>query len=105
MFQATRIVNILPLDVYEKLKKGEKINIVDVREDDEVATGIIPGAKQIRLSEIPQRMREIEPNVETIIVCRSGNRSGIACEYLMQNGYRNVKNMMGGMLNWQWDVE
>ncbi|MFC4767204.1 rhodanese-like domain-containing protein [Effusibacillus consociatus] len=98
-------MNILPLDVKERLEKGEKLNIIDVREDQEVATGKIPGSKHIRLSEIPDRLHEIDPNVETIMVCRSGNRSGKACEYLMSRGYRNVKNMMGGMMNWEGDIE
>lgn len=106
MYQATqKIINILPLDVNKRLNKGEKLNIIDVREHSEVASGKIPGAKNIRLSEIPDRFKEIDPNRETILVCRSGNRSSMACEYLMAKGYGNVKNMMGGMLGWQWDVE
>ncbi|BCJ88278.1 rhodanese-like domain-containing protein [Effusibacillus dendaii] len=106
MFRTSpRIINIIPLDVKEKLKKGEKVNIIDVRENEEVAQGKIPGAKHIRLSEIPSRLHEIDPNVETIMVCRSGNRSAKACEFLMNQGYRNVKNMMGGMNAWEGDVE
>lgn len=103
--QMTRIINILPLDVKERLAQGEKLNIIDVREYQEVAAGKIPGAKHIRLSEIPERLDEIDPQVETIFVCRSGNRSGQACAYLMSRGYRHVKNMMGGMLAWDGDVE
>jgi rhodanese-related sulfurtransferase len=99
------VVNILPIDVEQRLKNGENLNIVDVREDDEVARGKIPGAKHIRLSEIPERMHEIDPDVETILVCHSGGRSYLACEFLMSQGYRNVKNMMGGMKAWTGDVE
>ncbi|KEO81402.1 rhodanese-like domain-containing protein [Tumebacillus flagellatus] len=99
------IINIIPLDVQERLARGEIMNIIDVREPEETATGMIPGAKHIRLSEIPQRKNEIAPDVETILVCRSGNRSGQACEYLAAQGFRNVKNMMGGMLGWKGPVQ
>ncbi|WP_083955827.1 rhodanese-like domain-containing protein [Brevibacillus parabrevis] len=99
------MTNIHPVDVRERLKRGEKLNIVDVREDEEVATGKIPGAKHIRLNELTDRWQEISPDEETIIVCRSGNRSDAACQFLYTVGYRNVKNMMGGMNNWEGDVE
>lgn len=99
------IITIHPVDVNERLKKGEKLNIVDVREDAEVATGIIPGAKHIPLQELSQRYTEIDPNQETIMVCRSGNRSSMACQFLLGMGYHKVKNMMGGMNYWQGDVE
>lgn len=101
----SKVVNILSTQVKERMAKGEKLNLIDVREDEEVATGKIPGAKHIRLSDLPQRIAEIDPNVETIMVCRSGNRSGIACEYLMQQGYKKVKNLLGGMNGWEGEVE
>jgi len=44
-------------------------------------------------------------NIETIMVCRSGTRSAKACEYLTSQGFRHVKNMMGGMNDWEGDVE
>ncbi|GMA60335.1 rhodanese-like domain-containing protein [Alicyclobacillus fastidiosus] len=100
-----QVVNILPLDVQERIKRGEALQVIDVREDNEVAAGKIPGAKHIPVGQIPDRMNEIDPNRETIMVCRSGGRSAKACQYLMANGYSKVKNMMGGMNGWSWDVE
>lgn len=99
------IVNIHPVDVKERLKSGEKLTIIDVREAEEIAHGKIPGAKHIPLNELSVRYKEIRPDEETVMVCRSGNRSGIACEFLYTMGYRNVKNMMGGMNAWDGDVE
>lgn len=101
----SQVINILSQQVKEKQLQGQKLNIVDVRESEEVATGKIPGAIHIRLSDIPARMHEIDPNVETIFVCRSGNRSGMACEYLMSQGYTKVKNLLGGMSAWDGSVE
>lgn len=101
----SKVINIIPMDVQERLARGDVLNIIDVREPQEVAAGMIPGAKHIRLSEIPQRKDEIDPNAETIFVCRSGNRSGQACQYLVAQGFTNVKNMMGGMMGWRGPVQ
>ncbi|WP_127587605.1 rhodanese-like domain-containing protein [Paenibacillus koleovorans] len=91
---------ISPQEIRERLAKNEKLNMIDVREDDEVAAGMIPGAKHIRLSEIPDRYEEIEQTGEIILICRSGNRSGRACQYLASLGIPGLKNMSGGMLEW-----
>lgn len=92
---------ITPEEVKQRLENGEKLDIVDVREDEEVALGIIPGAVHIPLGELPQRLADIPQNGETILVCRSGNRSGRALEYLEAQGLTLLKNMTGGMLDWE----
>ncbi|MCL6445886.1 MAG: rhodanese-like domain-containing protein [Alicyclobacillus sp.] len=99
------VVNIHPLDVYERLKRGDELQIIDVREPEEVATGKIPGAKHIPLGQIPNRLNEIDPNTDTVVVCRSGGRSARACEFLMLAGFSRVKNMLGGMNAWSWGIE
>ncbi|SET35920.1 Rhodanese-related sulfurtransferase [Oceanobacillus limi] len=91
-------------ELAEKLKTGEEVNIIDVREDDEVAEGIIPGARHIKLGEISSRMNELDKNEHYYMVCRSGGRSGMACQLLTDNGF-DVTNMAGGMLDWQDEVE
>lgn len=91
---------ILPEEVKRRLENGEKLTIIDVREDEEVAEGIIPGAKHIALAAIPERCAEIPQEGEVILVCRSGNRSGRAMQYLDSLGYGNLRNMTGGMLAW-----
>jgi len=92
---------ILPSEIKERLARGEQLNIVDVREDDEVAAGMIPGAKHIPLGQLPDRHEEIAKTDEIILVCRSGNRSGRAFGYLDSLGYKGLKNMTGGMLEWE----
>jgi len=86
------------------LDANEDLKIIDVREDFEVANGMIPGAVHIPLGSIPERMEELDPSKEYIIVCRSGNRSGKACEFLEANGY-NVINLEGGMLEYDGELE
>lgn len=91
---------ILPSEVKQRLEQGEELNIIDVREDEEVAEGMIPGAKHIPLGQLPFKHESIEKTDEIIMVCRSGQRSGKAVEYLELLGYKGAKNMIGGMLEW-----
>lgn len=93
------IKQILPEDVHEQLQKGKKLSIIDVREDDEVEKGMIPGAKHIRLGDLENHLDEINKDTEHIMVCRSGGRSTKACELLNEKGYK-VKNLVGGMTAW-----
>jgi len=86
------------------LDANEDLNIIDVREDFEVANGMIPGAVHIPLGSIPERMKELDPTKEYIIVCRSGVRSANACQFLESNGY-NVTNLEGGMEAYDGELE
>ncbi|MCY9668063.1 rhodanese-like domain-containing protein [Paenibacillus alginolyticus] len=92
---------ILPSEIKKRLDLGEQLAIVDVREDDEVAAGIIQGAIHIPLAQLPDRLSEIPQVEELILVCRSGNRSGRAISFLEAQGYKGLKNMTGGMLEWE----
>lgn len=93
------IKTITPEEVKTKLRDGENLNLIDVREDDEVSEGMIPRAVHIRMGDIPDHLDQLDKNKEYIMICRSGGRSGRVCEYLMEQGY-NVRNMVGGMLEW-----
>lgn len=99
------IKTIEAAEVQEKLEKGEKLHLIDVREDEEVASGVIPGAIHIRLGDLPERYEEqLEKDKEYIMICRSGRRSQRASEFLQDMGYE-VKNMTGGMLKWGGDIK
>jgi rhodanese-related sulfurtransferase len=92
---------ITPEEVKRRLAAGEKLNIIDVREPDEVAQGQIPGAVNVPLSEFEERTGDIAHTDEIILVCRSGNRSGRAQQYLASLGIQGLRNMTGGMLAWE----
>ncbi|RHW40805.1 rhodanese-like domain-containing protein [Neobacillus notoginsengisoli] len=91
-------------ELKKKLDNGDKLELIDVREDEEVAYGMIPGAKHMKMSDIPNRLNELDKGKEYIFICRSGGRSFNVCHYLQQQGYK-VTNMEGGMLEWGGDVE
>ncbi|WP_419955868.1 rhodanese-like domain-containing protein [Neobacillus niacini] len=95
---------ITPEELKKKLEQGEKLDLVDVREYEEVAQGMIPGAKHIRMGEIPANLDYFDKEKEYIFICRSSARSGNVCSYLQDQGYK-VRNMIGGMLAWPGDVE
>lgn len=88
-------------EVLRRLEAGEKLTVIDVREPHEFARGHIPGAKLVPLGQIQARLGELDPEREIIVVCRSGHRSGIACRILGQQGFREARNLTGGMLQWR----
>jgi rhodanese-related sulfurtransferase len=98
------VKEITTAELQEKLEQGEKLNLIDVREDEEVAAGMIPGAKHIKMGEVPMRLDELDQDTEYIFICRSGGRSENVCYFLHDHGY-NVVNMVGGMLAWNGKVE
>ncbi|KOP83924.1 rhodanese-like domain-containing protein [Cytobacillus solani] len=91
-------------EVETLLNEGKELNIIDVRETEEVAEGKIPGAVNMPLGLVEFRMHELEKTKEYIIVCRSGGRSGRAAQLLDTYGFQ-VINMTGGMLSWEGKVE
>ena len=87
-----------------RLNEGKNLNIIDVRESDEVAQGIIPNAIHIPLGEIENRQSELNRDISYVMVCKAGGRSGMACEILSDSGF-DVTNMTGGMMAWEGEVE
>lgn len=93
-------------DLKDRLDRGEKLNLVDVRELEEWREGRIAEARHIPLSQFTERVGELQAEDEDsplVFICRSGNRSGRVCDYLSQQGY-TVINVAGGMLAWPGDV-
>ncbi|TDL78843.1 rhodanese-like domain-containing protein [Peribacillus frigoritolerans] len=76
----------------------DPLNVIDVREADEVASGKIPGAVNIPLGLLEFRMHELDKSKEYTMVCRSGGRSGRAAQFLEGQGFK-VINMTGGIWN------
>jgi rhodanese-related sulfurtransferase len=95
---------ITAVELADKVNKGEPLNIIDVREDEEVAMGKIPGARHIRLGNLADSLDKLDKDEHYYMVCRSGGRSTMACEFLIDQGY-DVTNMVGGMLAWEDELE
>lgn len=87
-------------ELQKKLEANEKLELIDVRENEEVIEGMIPNAKHIRMGDIPDNLEALDKEKEIIFICRSGRRSENVCAYLQDQGYK-VRNMVGGMLEWE----
>jgi rhodanese-related sulfurtransferase len=76
----------------------ETTQFIDVRRPDEVAQGTIDGALNLPLEELIDRVSELDPQRRTVLLCRSGNRSTQAGEFLAAAGFVDVVNLDGGMI-------
>jgi len=77
--------------------------VLDVREDKEIQSGAIQGARHITLRDLPAQLGSIakDKNTPVLVYCRSGSRSGHACQLLTKAGYQDVYNLAGGILAWE----
>jgi sulfur-carrier protein adenylyltransferase/sulfurtransferase len=93
-------------ELKQRLDNGDDIQIIDVREDIEVATARIPDSKHIRLAEVLSRMDEIDPNRETVVYCKMGGRSARAIDALQRSGFQGkLVNLKGGITGWSNEVD
>jgi adenylyltransferase/sulfurtransferase len=92
-------------EVKEKLDRGDKFVLIDVREPHEHQICNIPAAKLIPLGEVGKRLGELDPEADIVIHCKSGMRSARACGILKAAGFKHVRNMKGGILAWSDQVD
>ena len=86
-------------------KLNESITIVDVRESAEYAFQRIPGSKSIPIGVLEGHLHELNQAEEIYVICRSGNRSDLACQLLAEKGFAHVKNVSDGMNGWTGPTE
>jgi adenylyltransferase/sulfurtransferase len=89
----------------ERLDRGEKVFILDVRNPPEFQICRIPGSTLIPLGELPGRLAELDPDREIIVHCKSGMRSAKAVAFLKEQGFRKLHNLTGGILAWAQRVD
>jgi rhodanese-related sulfurtransferase len=93
--------DMVDVQTVAEIKDRDDVLVLDVREQWEYDAGHIPGVTLLPMGEIPGRMSEIPTDQTVILTCRSGNRSGQVADFLRQQGYENVHNMSGGILEWE----
>ncbi len=89
------------ITVGELLALGDAVRVIDVREPDEWQESHIPWAIHVPLGTVPDHL-DLFDGTPTYVVCRSGGRSGRACEFAADQGL-DTTNVVGGMLAW-WDA-
>jgi len=91
---------ISPVEVKAMIDRGERFVLLDVREPHELQICSLPGATSIPLGELTRRVHELDTAEEIVTVCKMGQRSARAANFLRQVGFRKVKNMRGGTNLW-----
>jgi adenylyltransferase/sulfurtransferase len=80
--------------------RGDALVLVDVREPREWAISDLPNSVKIPLGTLPQSLDKLSKDDEIVVYCRTGGRSGNAVQFLKQQGFEKVKNLVGGINRW-----
>ena len=104
--QGAVYMNITAEEAKQIMDTEEGCIILDVREQEEYDAGHIPGAILIPYTQMGEKANDMLPDKDQLILvyCRSGRRSKIAAEALLELGYTNIKEF-GGIIDWPYEVE
>jgi rhodanese-related sulfurtransferase len=90
----------------EEFRAGyRKAQLIDVREPNEFEAGHILGSRNIPMSQMKMRMKEIRSDLPVYLYCQSGIRSGRAAQFLYRRGYRDLTQLQGGFKGWTGKVK
>ena len=84
---------------------GKNLIVLDVREPFEINIAKMDDTVNIPMREVEQRIRELNPKEEIIVLCKSGARSAKICNLLIDHNFENVKNLRGGILAWSKEID
>ena len=96
---------ISPKELKTRLDKGDALVLVDVREEWEYSLAKLDGSILIPLGTLPQSLARLSRDSEIIAICHHGMRSADATNFLLQQGFPNVKNLVGGIDAWSTQVD
>ena len=98
----TQVKTITAAELARRLDESNPPLVVDVRMPEEYSqNGHIAGSRLLPLPVLLQRSEELPKDRDIVFVCRSGSRSGVACEQLANLGFENTVNLVGGMIAWK----
>jgi rhodanese-related sulfurtransferase len=90
---------ITPDELASKLEQGKQV-LIDVREPDEFARGHVPGAVNVPLGQLAQKLGKFDPQAETFVICERGHRSVTAVRLLEKAGFDHAYTVKGGTSAW-----
>jgi sulfur-carrier protein adenylyltransferase/sulfurtransferase len=99
------IPEITPSELSARIARGDDIDLIDVREPYELDIARIPNVRLIPLGTLPEALPTLDHSRETVVICRTGARSGRAVRQLKAAGFRRVWNLAGGIHRWADDVD
>ena len=94
------MAEITPQELKTRLERDDRPLLLDVRQDWETKLCRLANAVHIPIEEIEFRTGELDPNDEIVVYCHQGVRSAAVADYLRQLGFRDVKNLSGGLDAW-----
>lgn len=98
--------DLTPREFLDRRARGVPMTLVDVREAWETALAPVPSPHlHIPMGQIAERVGELDPSTTTVVICRSGGRSGEVARFLSAHGFGSVFNLVGGILAWSRDVD
>jgi rhodanese-related sulfurtransferase len=83
-----------------RIQNEDSLFLLDVREPNEFQYACIENSVLIPLNQIPQRLGELDPQQEIVVICHHGMRSQQAASYLVHSGFKNITNLTGGIDAW-----
>jgi rhodanese-related sulfurtransferase len=100
------IKEISPAEFLERRTGGTEMTLLDVRETWETQLAAVPSATlHIPMGLVPERLAELDPQSEIVVICRSGGRSMQIARFLEGHGFASVSNLSGGILAWSRDLD
>jgi len=99
------IKQISATELKTRIQHEPHLFLLDVREPNEFQYARIENSVLIPLNQIPQRLGELNPQREMVVICHHGVRSSQACMYLANSGFKNVSNLAGGIDAWSSDCD
>lgn len=98
-------LEISPRDVKDRLDRGEKLLLVDVREPHEHALCRIEGATLIPMGSIPSNLSSLDVDEDIVFICHHGMRSLDVANWLRQQGVTSARSMAGGIDRWSTEID
>ena len=100
-----RIPQITPLELADRLRRGDDFDLIDVREQYEWDIAHIDGSRLLPLEQVPTSLATIDSARDVVVLCKSGGRSAAAVSHLQSVGFRKVWNLRGGIDAWSAEVD
>jgi rhodanese-related sulfurtransferase len=100
-----KIAEITPRELDARIKSGEDVLLIDVREPQEYAIARIEGARLLPLSRFAEWANALNKKDEIIVMCHHGIRSAQVCAYLAAQGFERMVNLAGGIDAWSSEVD
>jgi rhodanese-related sulfurtransferase len=96
---------VTPRELRAALDEGRPLVVLDVREDFELALAALAGALHVPMRRVPERLGELDPAGEVVVLCHHGVRSAAVVRFLELQGFTRARNLDGGIDAWSVEID